>query len=57
MIDSEELKKYTINLEELWVVLIEHGQRDKQFKLGEIIKYDPSAVIEIAKHYLDTGEW
>ena len=48
MIDKDELKKYSINLYDLLVALISHGQHDMQFKLGEIIKYDPYAVAEIA---------
>lgn len=55
--EREELKNYSINLDELWTILIEHGQRDLQFKLGETIKYDPYEIVRIAKHYLDTGEW
>ena len=58
--EHEELKKlknYSINLDDLWIVLIEHGQRDWQFKLGETIKYAPSEIIQIVKHYIDTGEW
>ena len=51
--NNEELKKYTINLYDLLGVLIEYGQHDKQFKLGDIIKYDPVSVVEIAKEFLD----
>ena len=51
--NNEELKKYTINLYDLFGALIEYGQHDKQFKLGEIIKYDPVSVIEIARRFLD----
>lgn len=30
-------------------LIVEHGQNDKQFKLGETIKYSPSAVGKILK--------
>ena len=32
-------------------ILIEVGQHDKQFKLGEIIKYSPSDVRKILERY------
>ena len=48
IIDRDELKKYSINLYDLLVALIWHGQHDMQFKLGDTIKYDPCAVAEIA---------
>ena len=51
--NNEELKKYTINLYDLLGALIEYGQHDKQFKLGDIIKYDPVSVVEIAREFLD----
>lgn len=51
--NNEELKKYTINLYDLLGALIVYGQHDKQFKLGDVIKYDPVSVIEIAREFLD----
>ena len=51
--ELEKLKKYTINLYDLLGALIEYGQHDKQFKLGDIIKYDPVSVVEIAREFLD----
>lgn len=30
-------------------ILVEHGQRDNRFHLGETIKYSPSEVMEILK--------
>ena len=54
----KELKKYTINLYDLLGALIEHGQHDKQFKLGDIIKYDPVSVVEIANEFINKKtEW
>ena len=47
------LKKYYINLYDLLGALIEYGQHDKQFKLGDTIKYDPVSVVKIAKEFLD----
>ena len=35
--------------EEVWNIIIEHGQHDSRFKLGEIIKYSPAEVMEILK--------
>ena len=49
----EKLKKYTINLYDLLGALIEYGQHDKRFKLGDVIKYDPVSVVEIAREFLD----
>jgi len=34
-------------------LIVEHGQNDKQFKLGETIKYSPSAVGDILKEAVD----
>lgn len=51
--DNEKLKKCTINLYDLLLALIEYGQHDKQFKLGDTIKYDPVSVVEIAKEFID----
>ena len=54
----KELKKYTINLYDLLGALIKYGQHDKQFKLGDIIKYDPVSVVEIAKEFINKKtEW
>lgn len=33
--------------DEVWSAIVEHGQHDSQFKLGEIIKYSPSDVKKI----------
>lgn len=35
--------------EEVWNIIVEHGQHDSRFKLGEIIKYSPTEVMEILK--------
>ena len=34
-------------------LIVEHGQNDNQFKLGETIKYSPSAVGKILKEAVD----
>lgn len=36
--------------------LIDYGQHDKQFKLGETIKYSPSEVNRILKEYWEIEE-
>lgn len=33
------------------LILIETGQHDKKFKLGEIIKYSPCEVADILRKY------
>lgn len=38
------------------LILIETGQHDKRFKLGEIIKYAPSEVSEILMKHIDVLE-
>ena len=35
--------------EDVWSVMVERGQRDSRFKLGEIIKYSPAEVMEMLK--------
>lgn len=49
----EHLKNYetgpTFTAEDVCNILVEHGQNDRQFKLGEIIKYSPSDVCNILK--------
>lgn len=49
----ERLKSYetgpTFTAEDVRIILIEHGQNDHQFKLGEIIKYSPTDVYDILK--------
>ena len=44
-----EMKGFTP--EEVEYILIEVGQRDRQFKVGQLIKYSPSSVKEILKEY------
>lgn len=39
-------------IDEIYDILLEHGQHDHNFKLGETIKYSPSEVKEIL-----TDEW
>ena len=59
-LDKAELKKLLLlgmqketeksfTPDEVWNILIEHGQHDMRFKLGEIIKYSPSEVLDILK--------
>ena len=38
-------------INEISLILIEAGQSDKRFKLGEIIKYSPSEIAEILKKH------
>ena len=45
----KEMKGFTPD--EVEGILIEVGQRDRQFKLGEIIKYSPNDVREILERY------
>ena len=49
----EHLKSYetgpTFTAEDVCNILVEHGQNDHQFKLGEIIKYSPTDVYDILK--------
>ena len=39
-------------IDEIYDILLEHGQHDRNFKLGETIKYSPCEVKEIL-----TNEW
>lgn len=45
----KEMKGFTPD--EVENILIEVGQHDRQFKLGEIIKYSPNDVREILERY------
>ena len=49
----EHLKNYeigpTFTAEDVCNILIKHGQKDPQFKLGETIKYSPADVYSILK--------
>jgi hypothetical protein len=49
----EHLKNYetgpTFTAEDVRNILIEHGQKDHQFKLGETIKYSPTDIYDILK--------
>lgn len=45
----KEMKGFTPD--EVEGILIEVGQHDRQFKLGEIIKYSPNDVREILERY------
>ena len=53
----ECLKNYetgpTFTAEDVRNILIEHSQNDHQFKLGDIIKYDPLEVYDILKEVCD----
>ena len=43
--------------EGVWSILVEHGQKDNRFHLGDTIMYSPSEVMEILKgESNDTGE-
>lgn len=42
-------KQEVFTADEVCGILIKHGQHDERFKLGEIIKYSPSEVLEILK--------
>ena len=54
----EHLKNYetgpTFTAEDVRNILIEHGQNDHQFKLGEIIKYSPTDIYDILK---ESSKW
>ena len=43
--------------EGVWDILVEHGQKDKRFHLGDTIQYSPSEVMEILRKEIedDTG--
>jgi len=47
----KEMKGFTPD--EVESILIEVGQHDRQFKLGEIIKYSPNDVREILEEHLN----
>ena len=49
------LLKKTLAPDEVFTVLVTHGQGDKRFKLGETIKYSPSEVEEILKGRVNNG--
>ena len=42
-------KQEVFTADEVCEILIEHGQHDERFKLGEIIKYSPSEVLGILR--------
>ena len=49
------LLKNTLAPDEVFTVLIEHGQSDKRFNIGEIIKYTPKEVEDILKERVGNG--
>ena len=48
---KEQEVRYTP--EEAWRVLVSHGQQDKRFGWGEVIKYSPSEVQEILEEAIN----
>ena len=46
----KEMKGFTPD--EIEMILIEHGQNDRQFRLGETIKYSPSDVRRILEEQI-----
>ena len=51
--DAVTLLKTTYTPEEAWCVLVSHGQQDKRFGWGEVIKYSPSEVQEILEEAIN----
>ena len=53
----ERLREYetgpTFTAKDVYNTIIEHGQHDPQFKLGEIIKYNPSDIYKILLNKAD----
>ena len=48
--EEEETEKL---IKDIGLILITEGQQDKKFKLGEIIKYNPSEVMDILRKHKD----
>ena len=46
-IHDKNVKNVQEEIDEIYDILLEHGQHDHNFKLGETIKYSPSEVREI----------
>ena len=51
--DAVTLLKTTYTPEEARCVLVSHGQQDKRFGWGEVIKYSPSEVQEILEEAIN----
>ena len=51
--DAEQRIDAVHAIDKIVSLIVEHGQNDKQFKLGETIKYSPSAVGKILKEAMD----
>lgn len=49
IIDRHKEGQKVFTPEDVWSIMVENGQRDPRFKLGETIKYSPAEVMEMLK--------